>query len=637
MSKRFIIGKTGIAVLLSGIAVLFFCPGIAAAACNAPADDGCPLKINNQLVFDRCFGAPPIGPDAGKRTAVGNQICDILRDTNQVARRLGAGAAALQQSAQKDLKAFAEVTFNDAVDRKALEKFDTANGMLRRIESDIEEYKNDKFCGSKTAMDRAKKSFEADIGDLRIFGEGIAGTAEAATAMLPVAVETGNIVTEVGKLRAVSYNRGGSAVNSYNQLNLAANTLQNAANGLKTPSLDDIINTVNTGSTAVMDNLPFITNCAACAGALGVAAANIVGIAAQPSVAMTTCLPTAGTGCIVAAAGAGLNAYSAVVFIAVADPFCRNAAAKVDDMDINTGKVRRFFESTAKMIDQVDKTDEGINNVGTQLNQLYRDLGDQAKPSIDKINTSLKGVHGALERGKEILRKKVLPKVNQFTGNRFEMMINQAKQVVHCYGNMGRLAGSLSNDVQNSAKEMSKASGKIVDAGKVLDNIIGQGQAAGQAGSNYAYQEWKACDAAEAALHRDIWGVERGKFDPGKTGGHLAYLAANPNKIPALARRVANLNGREATIPLRALEEGKKSFLNLAKSKTDSGRLFDEAEALASGAARRIAKAQAKEKAKEEAARQKGVSTSTGPLKAANAAPMPALNVEALKPLPMRR
>ena len=634
MSKRFIIGKTAIAVVLSGIAVLFFCPGIAAAACNASADDGCPLKINNQLVFDRCFGAPPVGPAAGKRTAVGNQICDILRDTNQISRKLGAGAASLQQNAQKDLKAFAEVTFNDAVDRKALEKFDATNGMLGRIEADIEAYKNDKFCGSKTAMDRAKKSFDADIQDLRILGEGIIGTAEATSAMLPVATETGNIMTEIGKLRAVSYNRGGNAVNSYNQLNIAANTLQNAANGLKIPNLDIII---NEGSAAVMDNLPFITNCAACAGALGVAAANIVGIAAQPSVAMTTCLPTAGTGCIVAAAGAGLNAYSAIIFIAVADPFCRNAAAKVDNMDINTGKVRRYFENVAKIINQADNTDQAINNVKTQLDQLYRELGDQSKPSIDRINSSLVRVHDALENGKEILLAKVVPKIKLYAGNRFQQMMKQAEQLVSCYNNIDHLSRSLSKDVLTSANEMRQASGKIVDAGKILDNIIRQGQAAAGAGGNYVEREWRACDDQEKVLHRDIWGVERGKFDPGKTGGHLAYLAANPNKIPALARRVANLKAREATIPLRALEEGKKSFINLAQSKADSGRRFDEAEALASSAARRIAKSQAKEKAKEEAARQKGASASTGPLKAVNAAPMPALNVEALKPLPMRR
>lgn len=633
MSTKYIISKTGIAVFLAGIAVHFFLPGVAAAACNAPADDGCPLRINNQLVFDRCFGAPPVGPKAGKRTPVGNQICDILRDTNQVSRRLGAGAAALQQNAQKDLKAFAEVTFKEAVDRKALEKFDATNGMLGRINADVEVYKKDKFCGSKAAMEGAKKSFEADVRDLRIFGEGITGTAEAAGAMMPVATETGNVMTEIGNLRVMSYNRGGNAITSFNQLNTAAMTLQNAANGLRIPDLNGII---NRGSAAVMDNLPFITNCAACAGALGVAAANIVAIAAQPSVAMTTCLPTAGIGCVVAAAGAGLNAYSAVVFIAVAEPFCRNAAAKVDDMDINTKNVRDFFESTAKMIDQVDKIDQGINNARTQLNQLYRDLGDQAKPSIDKINTSLNGVHDALEKGKEILRAKVLPKVSQFAGNRFQQMISQAKQLVRCYDNIDRLSDSLSKDVLTSADEMRQASGKIVNAAKILDNIIRQGQGAARAGSDYANREWKACDDAEVALHRDIWGVERGKFDPGKTSSHLAYLAANPNKIPALAKRVANLKVREAGIPVRALEEGKKSFINLAQAKANAGRQFDEAEALASSAARRIAKAQAKEKAKE-AARQKSVSASTGTLKAVNMAPMPTLNMEALKPLPMGR
>jgi peptidoglycan hydrolase CwlO-like protein len=452
--------------------------------------------------------------------------------------------------------------------------------------------------------------------------------------MLPVATETGNITTEIEKLRAMSYNRGGNAINSYNQLNTAAMNLQSAGNGLRIPDLTGII---NAGSAAVMDNLPFITDCAVCAGALGLAAANIVGIAAQPSVAMTTCLPTAGIGCIVAAAGAGLNAYSAIMFIALADPFCRNAASKVDDMETTTEKIRLYFESVAKIVNQVEKTDQSIENVKQKLDQLYRDLGNQAKPHVDKINTGLNRAHNALEKGKEILRTKVVPKINRYAGNRFQQMVNQAKQLLRCYENMERLSRSLTKDVVKAATDMQKAKGNIFDAGKILDNIVRQGQTAAKAGATFALKEWQACDSQEATLHSDIWGVQRGKVDAGKTAGHLAYLAANPSKISTLGTRVAQLKSREANIPFKAVDEGKKAFLNLAQSKANAGKLFDEAEVLASNAAKSIAKSQAKEKAKEQAAKQKSTSSSSSKVKAAEAAPMPSLNVKALDPKPVQK
>lgn len=623
-----------VATFLVAIAGHPLLSGVATAACSAPTDEACPVRIGNQVVFDRCFGAPPIGPNAGKKTAVGEQICNTLRDMIGVAHRLSVGAQSFQNNAQRDLDAFTKATFNNAVDRKALEKFDVTNGMLRKIGEDLEAYKNDKFCGSKAALDGVKKSFETEIQYLRILGEGIMSTAEAVNAMTPIATETGNIIKEIESLRTMSYNRGGNAINSYNQLSSAAMTLQNAGNGLRIPDLSGII---NAGSAAVMDNLPFIYDCATCAGALGLTAANIVSITAQPSVAMTTCLPTAGTGCIVAAAGVGFSAFNLAFLVPAAYQICPGVIAKIDNMETTSEKIELYFENLAKIIDHVDIADKSIESVKQKMNQLYQDLGSQAKPSRDKMNASLDKVHNALEKGKEILRTKVVPKINRYVGKRFQQLENQAKQLIHCYENMARLSQSLTKDVLTAATDMQKAKENISNAGKILDTIVRQGQTAAQAGAMFALREWQACDSQEATLHRDLWGVERGKSDAGKTAGHLAYLAANPSKISALGKRVTQLKTREASIPLNAAVEGKKSFLNLAQSKANAGKLFDEAEVLASNAAKSIARSHAKQKAKEQAAQQKSDSSSSGRAKTAEAAPIPPLNVKALNPRPAQK
>ena len=623
-------GILRIAVAFFSVAIAFHLlfPGVSAAGCSASLDSGCPLRINNQVVFDRCFGAPPLGPSAGKQTKVGDQICDILRDTNVIARRLVAGAKSLQQNTQKDLKAFAEVTFNEAVDRKSLEKFNDTNGMLRRIEADIEVFKNDRQCGSKAAMEALKKSFEAEVQNLRLLGEGIGKTAGAAAAMAPAALEAGNITREVVNLREPAFKHGGNAVNLFNQLNKTVQTLQNTANEL---GKVDVAGLNKAGGAVTTEMVPFYIDCAGCAGALALAAANIVGVATTPSVA-ATCLPTLGTGCVVATFGAGMGVYNTAIFLAIASPFCQSADTKADDMGVKTEITRVFFDTVTKIVDNIEKTAKNIEETRQQLDLLYREIGTQAKPSVDRISTSLNNTGKALEKGKNILREEVVPGMTRYVGNRFQIMAGQAEQLLHCYENIQGLANSVTKDVVTAAVEMGQAAGTIVDAGKVLTNIIHQGQAAAKAGGIYADQEWGACDSQEAALHKDIWGVERGKFDPGKTVGHLAYLAANPNKISSIAKRVAGLKGREATIPLRSVEEGKKAFLNLAQSKLAVGKNFDNADVLASSAAKRIAISQAKSKAKENAAKQKRSSSSTGKVTAVKPAPMPAPNVEALKP-----
>jgi hypothetical protein len=58
---------------------------------------------------------------------------------------------------------------------------------------------------------------------------------------------------------------------------------------------------------------------------------------------------------------------------------------------------------------------------------------------------------------------------------------------------------------------------------------------------------------------------------------------------------------------------------------------------LASNAAKSIAKSQAKEQAKDQVAKQKGAPSSTSKVKAAEAAPMPSLNVKALAPKPVQK
>ena len=629
MSMRSGIVRWAVAFFLMVLTLFILFPGIASAGCSAGSDEGCPLRINNQVVFDRCFGAPPLGPDAGKPTRGGNQICDILRDSNVIARRLGNGAQSLQNNARKDLDAFANVTFNNAVDRNALKKFNDTNRVLKEIDDDIQAFRNDRQCGSKAAMDVLQKSFETEMQQLKLLGEGIGWTANAATAMTPVPGEAMNISVETARLGELAGAKGGNANAVYNQLKRTVETLNNVSQDL---GKLDIAGVNSAGIAVSLGMLPFIAECAGCAGTIAGAAASIVGVAASPSVAEVTCLPTAGTGCIVAAAGAGMGVYSTAIFLVLGSAVCQDAAAHSKDIGGNTEKVGMFFNSVTKLVDDIDKTGRNMEKARTELDLLARELGDQAKPTVDRIKASLEKAGGALENGKKILRERVVPRMQRYVGNRFQIMADQANQLFRCYNNIQKLSVSVTKDVVDAAAEMGQAAANIVDAGKILNNIVRQGSAASGAGWNYASLEWNACDSEEAALHKAIWGVDRGTFDPGKTGGHLAGLAAHPDRIPSIANRVTKLKLREANITPRAVEEGKKAFLNLDQSKLSVGKKFNDAEVLSSNAAKRIAKSRAKSQAKEQIAGAKGTHSSVDPVVIVKPSPFPAPNLEVLKP-----
>jgi len=620
--------RSAVAFFSFALAVLILIPVGAHAGCSASPDDGCPLKINNQVVFDRCFGAPPVGPDAGRPTRVGNQICDILRDTNVVARRIGAGAQSLQNSAQRDIEAFAKVTFDGAIDQDALNKFNDTNRLLRLIENDVQTFRNDRQCGDKAAMEALEKSFKAEVQQLRLLGEAIGKTADAAAAMAPAAGEAVNIAAEVATLGELAGRSSDNAVKLHRQLYQTVESLGKTAAEL---SKLDVAGAVNAGGAVVTGIAPFITDCAGCAGAIAGAAGSLGGGGTAVAGGTAGCGPSAGGGCAAGAAGGGLGAAGTALSLVLGSPACTGAAAKAAEMGNNVEKVRKFFETVTKLIDTMDKTVKSLEKTSKELALLYKEIGNQAKPSVDRIGASLDKASVALDNGKKILRDQVVPRMQKYVGNRFQIMADQADQLLYCYNNIQRLAGSITGDVVSAAADMGQAAVNIVDAGRVLQNLSRQGVSAISAGRDYASREWKACENEEKALHKALWGVDRGIFDPGKTAPHLADLATHPDRIPPIAGRVAGLKAKEANIALKAVDEGKKAYLNLDQSKSAAGSKFGDAERLASAAARKIAKSKAKAEAKQGAAKS-GASAPASRAVVVKPAPMPAPNTEALKP-----
>jgi hypothetical protein len=594
------------------------------AGCSAHPDDGCPLKINNQVVFDRCFGAPPVGPDAGKPTHVGNQLCDILRDTNIMARRLGAGAQTLQNNAQRDIDAFTKATFEGAVDQEALKKFNDTNRLLQEIEKDIQAFRNDRQCGDKAAMEALKKSFETELQQLRLLGEVIGKTGDAAAAMAPAAGEAVNIAAEVGKLGELAGKHSDNAVRLHKQLYQTVETLGKTVAEL---TKLDVAGAIGAGGAVVTGIAPFITDCAGCAGAIGTAIGSLGGGGTVVVGGGAACAPSVGTGCAAAAGGGGLGAAGTALGLVVASPTCQGAAAKAGEMGNNVEKVRKFFETVAKLVDTLDKTGKTLEKTSKELALLYKVLGAQARPSVDRIVASIDKAENALEKGKGILGNQVVPRMERYVGNRFQIMAGQADQLLHCYNNIQRLAASVGKDVVDAAADMGRAATDIVDAGAVLKNVVRQGTSAVNAAKESASREWNACNGEEAALHKALWGVDRGQVDPGKTAGHLADLAMHPDRIPSLADRIARLKIREANIPMKAVEEGKKAYLNLDQSKQTAKTKFDEAEKLSSDAAKRIAKAKAKAQAREDLAKSKASASASPAVTKVGFMPAPNMNV----------
>jgi len=583
---------------LIAIGILAISNQEALAACSAHSDDGCPLRIGNQLVFDRCFGALD-----GKPTPVGNTICNVLRDLKITANRLGPNAQALQTQGQKEFEAFTKVVLHDAINQEALSKFNNANNYIHAIDDDFARFRNDPKCGSKAAMEALKRYFEAQLQQLRLLGEIIGKTGDAAVAMAPAAVEAGKMAQELAKLADLAAKKGEAAKASYQKLEGAIKKLGETASKIQKL---DAAGAVSAGGAVVTNVGPFVGECYACAGAMAEALGSLGGGTTVAGAGGAACGPTAGGGCIATAGGGGLGAAGGALGAAVGSAACTAVIAGAKDIGGHIDKVAKFVQTSADLANTGWKCGEDIISASKALVELAQQLGQEAKPSIDKIDQSLDLAVAALEKGRGILKEQVVPRINFLLGNGLKNFTETVKQLIACYRNMESLAKSVAKEVVTAAGELGQAAVTIVDAGKVLQNIGQQGLKGAQAAGNYAQNEWIPCNNEGKSLHKAIWGVEPGVMDAKKIGEHLVYLAADlDHRVPPLASRLQNLVKRELNIIPNALNEGKKAFLNLDQSKQSAQTKFAQAQKLAQSAeaklheARDAAKARAKERAKE--------------------------------------
>jgi hypothetical protein len=566
----------------------------ALASCSAHSDEGCPLKIGHTPVFDRCFGALD-----GKPTAVGNTICNVLRDLKIVDDRLGLNAQTLQTQSRREFEAFTKVVLQDSINQKALSTFNDANKHLHAIEDDLARFRNDPKCGAKAAMEALKRYFEAEIQQLRLLGEIIGKTGEAAVAMAPAAIEAGKMAQELAKLADLAAKKGEAAQASYKKLEGAIKKLEETASAIQKL---DVAGAVSAGGAVVTNVGPFVVECYACAGAMAEALGSLGAGTTVAGAGGAACPETAGGGCIATAGGAGLGAAGAALGAAVGSAACTAVVTGAKDIAGHIDKMAKFVQTSADLANTGWKCGEDIISASKALVELAQHLGEDAKPSIEKIDQSLDLAVAAIEKGRLILMNQVVPRINHLLGNGLKILTDRVKQLIACYRNMEWLAKAVTKDVVAAVGDLGQAAFTIVDAGKVLQNIGQQSLAGAQAAGNYAQREWIPCDNERKSLHKAIWGVDRGVMDAGKIGAHLGDLAAHPDRIPPLASRLQNLVQRELNIMPKAMNEGKKSFLNLDQNKQSAQTKFAQALKLAESAEAKLgdAKDRAREKAKQQ-------------------------------------
>lgn len=555
----------------------------AQADCSASANTGaCPIKVNGAVVFDRCFGS-----FNGQPTDVGNAVCNGLRDTHKLLDQVGDDNRRALQRADADWKALLKVTLDGAIDKDAVRDMQSALAAGKEIETEINGLLKDPQCGSKASMDALQRRM-TETGQLIVGGAQVAGlTLEAIGKLRPVLDEAGKAITELQRLLDAANKKGSKAKAEYDALSRALADLQKEVAALLATDFNSV---VAAGTGLATGVVPFVAECSGCAASLGTAIASLGTGTGTTAGGAAACPETAGVSCALAAVGLPTGAVGAGVMAAISSGPCAAAAAGMDQMSAHVKAIEKFVDGLVKLANAIPKSATQALTAGQALGRLATEMGTEGQQSLRAIQASLNAMQPAFDAAGEVLENRIAPKVQRMAGNFVQTLGRDTELLAKCYAKLNRAVAHMGQDLGEAAALLAQASTEIVDAGKVVGNLSAQGQDGLRAASKFAGDEWKDIDQDFRALNRRLWGVNPGVVDLARTGPHVVALAANPGEVRDIAHDSTKLLERAVELPGKAVNAGKRAFLDQDRLTTQAKATYNAGQAKAKRVAIDIAK-----------------------------------------------
>jgi hypothetical protein len=560
-------------------------PPSAEGTCNARSDgEGrCPFRVGGQNVFDRCFGAPPFGDDAGKPTPFGNKACDAIEELHAFQKKLGKSAAAMVNDVKRDLNDFIGVTMRGAYNPQSIATYNRVAKYPNQLAKDLDSALKHPVCGSAGALRALKTWFDQTGQNLMAVGRIAQDVGQAIGALGPAGPEALKIAQEAVKLAGAAASAGKNASAELDALKRAA---QSMASDLTQVAALDVTGTLAAGTDLVVTIGPFLGNCSACAGSLAAAieslgtggAATTGGAASCPETA-----PAFGGGCWLVAAGVPVGAVGPVLAGAVATPTCTTATAQGSKMVEYAQKIEKFATTSIKLAQSLKRSIDNTIRAGQALAALAQALGKESQPALKAIEGSLNRIVDTTDNSFDIVKTKVAPATTRLTSDLLTQLHRRLDLLFTCYNRYQDLASRMGATAVKAMAELSAATALLVDGGKVADNVYRQSGRAVKAAQDEASEHWDKLHRRDKQLYADLWGVPAYQIDLGKSAAHLATL--NMNKIKDIFDDAVALGRDRVSAITASLDAGKRAFLDQDKLRAARSK-FDEAGVRAANAER---------------------------------------------------
>jgi hypothetical protein len=467
--------------------------------CHKIERGGCPFKIGDLFVLDRCTGSNPLDP---QRTSIGNTLCDAFNNVDIIVDNVNKGVNKYKADAEKEFKEHMAPIFKDAIDMQALNDFNQAAQFYNEVFNELKTMVNDPECGLNQ-IKNIQKFFNDQIKNLGSIKDIVTTGFSVISKEVPPALQhITDFSNELNKALAIAAGQGQKGSAELKKIQEALNTLKQQVNLIRNLDIPGMV--ASTGDIVVQVG-GLYTKCVACATA---ATTTIVGI--QKATAETgTAIATPETW--EAAGGtawllpvAGLDAAVATAATIASPAACGPMFEAIENINSDIEALKKYYTKISQAASTIKQSVTLISDAAENLNKLIVTASAELKPSLQKLAVSLTGLDQRLDNVFEGINKKVLPKVESITITITRQVIANAEHLYNCSQEYIAFTQRVTSETVTGISDMFKAATQIVDAAKIMDNM-GQGYTnALNAAKNKAVAEFNDVKQSFASLEASL-------------------------------------------------------------------------------------------------------------------------------------
>jgi archaellum component FlaC len=467
--------------------------------CHKIERGGCPFKIGDLFVLDRCTGSNPLDP---QKTSIGNTLCDAFNNVDIIVDNVNKGVNKYKTDAEREFREHMAPIFKDAIDMQALTDFNQAAQFYNEVFNELKTMVNDPDCGLNQ-MKNIQKFFNDQVKNLTSIKDIVTTGFGVISKEIPPAIQhITDFTNELNNALAIAAGQGQKGSAELKKIQEALNTLKQQVNVIK--SLDIPGMAASTGDI-ILQVGGLYTKCVACATA---ATTTIVGI--QKATAETgTAIATPETW--EAAGGtawllpvAGLDAAVAAAATIASPAACGPMFEAIENINNDIEALKKYYAKVSQAATSVKQSVTLISDAAENLNKLIATASAELKPSLQKLAVSLTSLDQRLDNIFEGINKKVLPKVEAITVTITRQIATNAENLYNCSQEYLAFTERVTSETVAGIRDMFQAATQIVDAAKIMDNM-GQGYTnALNAAKNKAVAEFNDVKQSFASLESSL-------------------------------------------------------------------------------------------------------------------------------------